>query len=85
LRIVVAVFTVYTSRYPSSHPTNSVTAYKDIHTQCFNGHFSGKFEDPQSPVIHILSILTGQTKTLRTHTVLYCHPKVFWSTFYGLD
>ena len=50
------------------------------HTQHFSGRFpdrpglAGCPFDSQSPVILILSILTGQAKTVRTHTVLRTVP-----------
>jgi len=52
----------------------------------FNGHFprqpglAGCPLDSQSPVILILSILTGQAETLRTHMVLRAIPHPIIST-----
>ena len=64
---------------PIHYTAALITCIKKTHTHKyrFNGNFPGKARsiscllDSQSPVILILSILTGQAKTLCTHMVLW--------------
>ena len=63
-----------------------MSIFSYTHAHHFNDHFPGKPGlvgyplDSQSPVILIVSILTGQAKTLHTHRVLRAVPCTFTLT-----